>query len=68
MNPLLDRMELKGTAFQSKVRAAYLQQAEDDPTRHTVIDASSAVDVVFESLLATAKSLADDVTPVRSSP
>jgi dTMP kinase len=68
MNPLLDRMELKGTAFQSKVRAAYLQQAEDDPGGHTVIDASPDVDVVFDSLLATAKSLAEVLTPVRSSP
>lgn len=50
LNPLLDRMEQKGTAFHRLVRRGYLDQAARDPNRHLVIDASRDADAVFTSL------------------
>jgi dTMP kinase len=40
LNPLLDRMELKGKEFHAKVRQGFLEQAEMWPDRYCVIDAS----------------------------
>ncbi len=40
LNPLLDRMELKGKAFHAKVREGFLEQAKTWPDRYCVIDAS----------------------------
>lgn len=46
LNPLLDRMELKGSDFHRKVREGFLDQAELWPERYTVIDASDDADTV----------------------
>lgn len=51
LNPLLDRMERKGEAFHSRVRAGYLDQADRDPDGYLVIDARPDEDTVFQSLL-----------------
>lgn len=40
LNPLLDRMELKGKEFHAKVREGFLAQAKTWPERYCVIDAS----------------------------
>jgi dTMP kinase len=40
LNPLLDRMELKGKAFHAKVRGGFLEQTQQWPERYCVIDAS----------------------------
>jgi dTMP kinase len=59
MNPLLrrrefdsdlDRIEQKGAAFHARVRQGYLDQAEQDPGRYLVIDATAEADAVFERL------------------
>jgi len=47
----LDRMELKGAEFHRRVRQGYLAQAERDPDRHLVIDATRSEDEVFASLV-----------------
>jgi dTMP kinase len=52
LNPLLDRMELKGSEFHRRVRQGFLDQHRDEPGRHLVIDASQEPDRVFEDLLA----------------
>ena len=52
LNPLLDRMERKGEAFHSRVRAGYLDLADRDPDGYLVIDARPDEDTVFQSLLA----------------
>lgn len=52
LSPLLDRMEAKGRAFHKRVRKGYLDQAERDPERHLVIDASREPDEVFARLVA----------------
>ena len=46
LNPLLDRMELKGFDFHRKVREGFLDQAKRWPERYTVIDASNDADTV----------------------
>lgn len=46
LNPLLDRMELKGRAFHRLVREGFLEQAETWPERYLVIDASQEADSV----------------------
>jgi dTMP kinase len=46
LNPLLDRMELKGFDFHRKVREGFLDQAKRWPERYTVIDASDDADTV----------------------
>jgi len=51
LNPLLDRMELKGMAFHRRVRQGFLAQAQNEPDRYLVIDASAEADGVFEQLL-----------------
>jgi len=47
-----DRMELKGLAYQRRVRQGYLDQAAREPDRHLVVDASKPVDEVFDALCA----------------
>lgn len=51
LNPLLDRMELKGEIFHRRVREGFLHQAENSPDTYLVIDASSDEDAVFQTLL-----------------
>ena len=51
LNPLLDRMELKGEIFHRRVREGFLHQAENSPDTYLVIDASSDEDAVFQALL-----------------
>ena len=51
LNPLLDRMELKGEVFHRRVREGFLHQAEKSPNTYLVIDASSDEDAVFQALL-----------------
>jgi dTMP kinase len=52
LNPLLDRMEMKGEAFHRRVRQGYLEQASGEPERYLVIDASPDEETVFGSLIA----------------
>jgi dTMP kinase len=52
LNPLLDRMELKGVQFHRRVRQGYLDQAaRGDLGEYLIIDASVDEDTVFQSLL-----------------
>lgn len=52
LNPLLDRMELKGAQFHRRVRQGYLDQAaRGDLGDYLVLDASADEDAVFASLL-----------------
>ncbi len=51
LSPLLDRMELKGSAFHRTVRQGYLDQAKQNPDRYLVIDATADADTVFERLV-----------------
>lgn len=51
LSPLLDRMEAKGNTFHRAVRRGYLEQAQADPDRCTVIDASADEPTVFHRLL-----------------
>jgi len=46
LNPLLDRMELKGKGFHTKVRMGFLDQAEKMPDRYCVIDSRAGEDEV----------------------
>lgn len=50
LNPLLDRMELKGAEYHRKVRRGYLDQAAADPDGYLVIDARPDADTVFKHL------------------
>ncbi len=56
LNPLLDRMELKGRAFHAKVRDGFLEQANMWPDRYCVIDASKGEDHVESEVLNAIKS------------
>ena len=56
LNPLLrgddlDRMEAKGTEFHRKVRAGYLRQIEQSPTRCLRVDGNGCEDTVWNELL-----------------
>jgi len=51
LNPLLDRMEQKGADFHRRVRQGFLDQAEQMPERHLVVDARPEPDEVFRTLL-----------------
>jgi len=53
LNPLLDRMELRGAAFHKRVRNGYLAQANSQPDKYCVIDASPDADQVFDALMRT---------------
>ena len=50
LNPLLDRMELKGSEFHRRVRQGYLDQARTEPDRYLVLDATHDADTVFAAL------------------
>lgn len=61
MNPLLrgkefdtskDRMESKGDAYHRRVRQGYLDQAQQDPNRYLVIDATREPDPIYDDLVA----------------
>ncbi|MDP9141536.1 MAG: dTMP kinase, partial [Pseudomonadota bacterium] len=45
-----NRFEAEALPFMQRVRAAFLQRANDEPARCIVIDAAQAVDVVFEQI------------------
>ena len=51
LNPLLDRMEMKGRDYHRKVRQGYLDQAKRDPQRYLVIDARDDEDTVYRRLI-----------------
>ncbi|MHC4217611.1 MAG: dTMP kinase [Planctomycetota bacterium] len=51
LNPLLDRMEQRGVEFHARVRRGFLEQAQAEPDRYLVVDASSDADSVFTALL-----------------
>ena len=46
LNPLLDRMELKGKIFHKKVREGFLEQARLMPAKYCVIDSANDEDIV----------------------
>ena len=50
LDPLLDRMELKGKAFHSKVREGFLKQAEAMPSKYRVIDSTEDEDSVEKAV------------------
>ncbi len=47
-----DRLEAEGIAFQERIRAAYLQLAQEQPDRVRLVDAVGTPDEVFARLLA----------------
>lgn len=51
LNPLLDRMELKGAEFHGRVREGYLHQAERWPERYLLVDASQEQSAVTTAML-----------------
>jgi dTMP kinase len=55
LSPLLDRMEAKGRTFHRAVRQGYLEQAQHDPGRYAVVDASRSADDVWDQLLSVLK-------------
>ena len=56
LNPLLDRMELKGKEFHAKVREGFLQQAKKWPERYCVIDGSKDENTVENAVLGAVES------------
>lgn len=50
LNPLLDRIELRGRPYHRRVRENYLEQAAAAPERYIVIDATPGPDRIFERL------------------
>jgi dTMP kinase len=50
LNPLLDRMELKGKEFHLRVREGFLEQARQMPDRYCVIDSSQDEDAVEKAV------------------
>ena len=50
LNPLLDRMELKGREFHLRVREGFLEQARLMPERYCVIDSSQDEDTVEKAV------------------
>lgn len=50
LNPLLDRMELKGKMFHKKVREGFLEQARLMPTKYCVIDSANEEDIVARNV------------------
>lgn len=51
LNPLLDRMELKGSEYHAKVRKGYLDEARDEPSYNAVIDATVCPETVYARTL-----------------
>jgi dTMP kinase len=64
LNPLLDRMESKGSAFHRRVREGYLAESRRDPKRHLVVDASRTPDEVFNDLLKGLEAWTSRLSPV----
>jgi len=52
LNPLLDRIEMRGADYHRAVRRGYLDQARHDPQRYLVIDATASAAEVFTQLCA----------------
>ena len=50
LNPLLDRMELKGKMFHKKVRDGFLEQARLMPAKYCVIDSANDEDIVARNV------------------
>jgi len=50
MKPTLDRVERKGADYHARVRAGYLDQARQEPSRYLVVDSSQEPEVVFEQV------------------
>ena len=50
LNPLLDRMELKGKEFHLRVREGFLEQARQMSDRYCVIDSSQDADAVEKAV------------------
>lgn len=50
LNRPLDRMELQGEAFHSRVRAGFLTEAARNPERIVVIDAARPIEIVQEAI------------------
>jgi len=50
LNPLLDRMELKGQPFHQKVREGFISLAENEPEKYVLIDATASADTVEASV------------------
>ena len=50
LNPLLDRMELKGKIFHKKVREGFLEQARLMPAKYCVIDSANDEDIVARNV------------------
>jgi dTMP kinase len=50
LNPLMDRMEGKGSQFHARVRQGYLRQAQQRPSDFLVLDAGKSPDEVFAQL------------------
>ena len=46
-----DRLEMRGTDYQRRVREGFLAQARSEPDTYLVVDASLDADAVFEALL-----------------
>ncbi len=46
LNPLLDRMEMKGDSFHQKVREGFLKLAENEPEKYAVIDSTASIEAV----------------------
>lgn len=46
-----DRVELRGSEYQNKVRQGYLDQAKEQPEKYIVINATKDLDTVFNNLL-----------------
>ena len=53
MQPTLfsDRVELRGSVYQKRVRQGYLDQAKDQPSKYIVLDATEDPDAVFNDLI-----------------
>ncbi len=51
LNPLLDRMEMKGRDYHRAVRQGYLDQAAIDPDHYLVVDARDDAETVFDRLV-----------------
>ena len=53
MQPTLfsDRVELRGSEYQKRVRQGYLDQAKDQPSKYIVLDATKNPDAVHSDLL-----------------
>jgi dTMP kinase len=51
LDPRKDRMELRGAEFHARVREGFVNQAQAEPDRHLLIEASGDADAVFAALL-----------------